>query len=142
MSRPKKRIVKRLVMFEISPYDLDGSTLADVLEVFTDIDSKTPGCILEWASGDYEEDGGRFQVVSVQEESDSEYAARVAKEKTKAEKSEARKKITVMNKLRKLQTKMEGLGVKVTIEEIKPEIKRVAVPVSAGPVRKFDFENV
>ena len=47
-----------------------------------------------------------------------------------------------MCKLQKIQAKLAGLGVKVTIEEVKPEVKKVLAPVNAGPVRKFDFENV
>ncbi len=46
-----------------------------------------------------------------------------------------------MNKLRKIQTKLEGMGIKVAIEEVKPEVKKVIVPVSS-PTRKFEFENV
>ena len=140
--RPKKRIKKRTVVFELIPYELDGSTLQELSKDFADFSLKYPGCILDWDSGDFEGSGACFRGVCVEEETDEQYAARIAQKKAKAEKSEARKRSIEMSKLQKIQAKLAGLGVKVTIEEVKPEVKKVLAPVNAGPVRKFDFENV
>src|SRR3990167_5897993 len=101
--RPKK-VVNTTKLADLDIDDLDGKLLTEAIDMFRTLSTKYPkNSRLRWLDNYYYAVQSSFEIVLTEEETDEQYDARIAKEKVKAEKSAARRRVTEMNKIRKIQ---------------------------------------